>query len=144
MINWEEIAKGARYESEEAMWRDYYVTKRKTIEELTRDLGVSRNVIRERLIRCAIPVRKQGGPNNSKIGVSDELLTEIRRDGIEATAKRMGLKYDALYKRLRKAGHTSASLRQPLVVSTKPPAVDADQTVNEDVSARVDDEGYSK
>lgn len=99
-IEWDETAVKLGFESEEAMWQDYYIVRKLSITQLAERLGVSRNTVRAALERLEIPVRSRGGPNNQKLDVTDELVDEIRRDGIAAVAKRRGLSYTTVYKRL--------------------------------------------
>jgi transposase len=105
MIDWEGTAKKLGYESERKMWLDFYVARKMSVTALSEKLDVSRNSIRDALARNAVPIRKQGGPNNQKVEITDEIIEEIREKGISAVAKRLGVTYTTIYKRLyRRSG----------------------------------------
>lgn len=112
MIDWTNTAQRLGYDSEAAMWTDYYVTKGLSVSQLAKRLDVSRNTIRDSLDRCGITIRGRGGPNNQKLDITDELVEEIRRDGITKVAKKLGLSYTTLYKRIyRVKGLTIAEVQ---------------------------------
>jgi transposase len=100
-ISWELTASQLGYGSELELWTDLYVTRGFSISELATKLDVSRNTIRTALERVKIDVRKQGGPNNQKFDVTDEIIEEIRLNGIAAVAKRLDLSYTTVYKRVK-------------------------------------------
>ena len=114
MIEWAALTKSLGYDSETAFWQDLYVEKKLSIAQLSRKLDVSRNVIRDCLKKAGVTSRKRGGPNNSKVVLTEELIEEVRKDGIAVVAKRLEMDYTTLYKRLYKRGITVASLRAPL------------------------------
>jgi len=100
MIDWAPTAARLGYESELAMWTDLYIDRGLSISTLATKLDVSRNTVRTSLERLNIAIRKQGGPNNQKLNITDELVDEIKREGIAAVAKRLNLSYTTVYKRL--------------------------------------------
>jgi hypothetical protein len=100
MISWDATVHRLGYTSEADMWHDLYVHRGLSISVLAERLDVSRNTIRTSLERRHIPIRKQGGPNNQKLEVTDALVDEVQREGIAAVAKRLNLAYTTLYKRL--------------------------------------------
>lgn len=111
MIEWKALATRLGYESEEAMWKALYDEKHLSIAALSGRLGISRNAIRATL-RKRGALRKRGGANNVLEEMPAALLEEVRRDGVMTVAKRMGVKYATLYKRLRKAGVTVTELQK--------------------------------
>lgn len=112
MIDWDTTASQLGYDSPQAMFRDLYVTKHLSIAQIETKLDVSRNVIKEQLLKAGIPKRKPGGPNNAKVVLTQELLDEIRKDGVRAVADRLKLSYTTLYKRLRLRKISVKSLRE--------------------------------
>lgn len=114
MIEWEPFAKGLGYSSAPSMWKDLYETKQLTVAQISRKLNVSRNVVRANLTKAGVKMKGRGGPNNSRVVVTDDLLNEIRKDGLTTTAARHNLDYSTLYKRLRARGLSVASLRVPV------------------------------
>ena len=102
MINWERTYTRLGYESEVDFWTDLYCKKGFSIAALATKLDVSRNTVRSALERLKIEIRKQGGPNNQKLAeVDGAIIEEIKKDGIAAVAKRLGLSYTTIYKRYR-------------------------------------------
>lgn len=101
MISWETLALTLGYDSPLEMWTDLYVTRKLSIAQLSRKLDVSRNTVRDSIRRAGIKLKGRGGPNNRRLIVTDELVEEIRRDGISTVAKRLEIDYTTLYKRLR-------------------------------------------
>jgi transcriptional regulator of acetoin/glycerol metabolism len=124
MIEWEVLAQRLGYADEDAMWRDRYSEKKTSIAALSVSLGVSRNTIRQRLEAKNIDLRSRGGANNNSLDLTDEVIEEVRRDGVMAVAKRLEINYTTLYKRLRTKGITIADLRKPATVD-HPPKEDA-------------------
>lgn len=120
MIEWGSLVKTLGYDSEAAMWEDLYLKKGLSFSQMSRKLDVSRNVIREALIRAGIPSKKRGGPNNAHVEMPDELLDEIRKDGVAAVAKRLGVRYPTLYKRLRKRGLSVRILKGETIPADSP------------------------
>lgn len=110
MIEWAPTAQRLGYTSELDMWTDLYCVRKLSISMLAVKLDVSRNTVRTSLERLNIEVRKQGGPNNLKLDVTDGLIDEIKREGIAAVAKRLELSYTTVYKRLRARGLKVADL----------------------------------
>lgn len=113
MIEFEVLASRLGYRNEVALWEDLYVTKGLSLSQISRKLDVSRNVIRLALARAGIPPRKRGGPNNARVVLTQELIDEIRRDGLPTVARRLGLSHSTLYKRLRLRGLSIRDLREP-------------------------------
>jgi transposase len=113
-IEWSGVATALEYPSEEEMWRDLYVTRGLSIVQIAKKLDVSRNTVRESLDRTGIVLRQRGGPNNQKLEITDALVEDIRREGITSVAKKLGLSYTTVYKRLyRVRGLTLADLELP-------------------------------
>lgn len=141
MIEWGALSKSLGYDSTDGMWKDLYLEKKLSIGQLSRKLDVSRNVVRLELSKAGIKARGRGGPNNSHVVLTEELLDEIRRDGLTATAKRLGLTYPALYMRLRKRGMSLTELRQAasiIEVDREPSTGDVNQTLVPEGSDDVD------
>jgi hypothetical protein len=111
MIDWTGTASRLKYPSEEAMWTELYDRQKLSIAQLATRLGLSRNAVRIELAKRGVHVRGRGGANNAKLTLTNEVLEEIRQEGVMAVAKRMGLNYTTMYKRLRKMGVTVAELR---------------------------------
>ena len=111
MIEWGPLVKSLGYNNETHMWADLYIEKELSIAQISRKLDVSKNIIRSCLTRASIPIRSRGGPNNSKVVLTPELIDEIKLNGIKATATRLKMDYTTLYKRLRSRGITVQSLR---------------------------------
>lgn len=103
MIDLEPVFTKMGYKSESDFWIDLYVTQGLSISQLIIRLGISRNTIRARLEKHGIPIRSRGGANNQKLEITDELINEIRDEGITPVAKRLGLSYTTIYKRLYRA-----------------------------------------
>lgn len=118
MSEWDEFCSQLGYKNEGDMWKDLYITKDLSITDIARKLNVSRNVVRAALARTNIPPRKRGGPNNSRLVMTEELLEEVKKNGVMAVARRLGLDYSTLYKRLRLRGISVKSLRAPAPVET--------------------------
>lgn len=100
MTDWTPVFSRLGYKSETEMWEDLYIAQGMSITELAKSLGVSRNKIRASLTNCGVPFRGRGGPNHQKLEVTDELIEEIKKDGIAAVAKRLRLSYTTVYKRV--------------------------------------------
>jgi transposase-like protein len=113
MIEWNAIAQRLGYADENSMWRDLYDVKKKSIAALAGELGVSRNTIRHTIRARGIAVRGRGGANRNVLDLTDEVIAEVKRDGVAAVAKRLGINFTTLYKRLRKHGVDIAELRRP-------------------------------
>lgn len=97
------------------MWQDLYVTRKLSLVILAQKLDVSRNTVRSSLERLNIPIRTRGGANNQRLGeLTGELIAEIEQHGVAATAKRLGLSYTTLYKRLYKRDATQAEKAEAL------------------------------
>jgi len=112
MIDWLSTAMKLGHADEEAMWKALY--EKSSIAELSTQLGVSRNTIRLRLVKCGVAFRGRGGPNNKHTDVTDELLEKVKREGIAAVAKELGIQYSTLYKRIyRIRGLKIADLKAP-------------------------------
>jgi len=112
MIDWPTTATKIGYADEEAMWKALY--GKHSIAELSTMLGVSRNTVRLRLVKCGIEFRGRGGPNNKHTEVTDDLLDRVKRDGIAVVAKELGIQYSTLYKRIyRIRGLKIADLKVP-------------------------------
>lgn len=112
MIDWRPICTKLGYADEEAMWRDLYETQKLSITALEKRLGVSRNTIRQTLKKRGVTVRGRGGANRITLDLTDDVVAEVRRDGVMAVAKRLGVNYTTLYKRLRRQGIAVADLRR--------------------------------
>jgi DNA-binding NtrC family response regulator len=112
MIEWSALAQRLGYASDEAMWADLYDVKHLSVAALATRLGISRNAIRSTLKKRGAGMRKRGGANNRREDLSDEIIDEVRKDGVMAVAKRMKVKYTTLYKRLRRMGMTVAELQK--------------------------------
>jgi len=111
MIEWAVIAEKLRFASSDAMWKALYVEQRLSITKIAERFGVSRNTVRGELLKRGL-LRKQGGPNNvTGVELTSDLIDEIRREGVLAVAKRLGINYTTLYKRLRKLGLSVTDLR---------------------------------
>lgn len=136
MIDWLSTSKLMGYDDDVEMWRDLYESKSLSISQLSRKLGVSRNVVRACLEKAGIKKKKRGGPNNTRCVVTDEMVEEIRRDGISAVAKRLGLDYTTLYKKLKRVrGLTPKDLRvlpQPLSLDESEPPGPGEEPDHED------------
>lgn len=126
MIEWPKVARSLGYSDDVALWKDLYETKKLSIAQISKKLDVSRNVVRENLAKAGVVMRKQGGPNNARVVLTDDLLDRIRKDGVAAVARDLGLDYTTLYKRLRLRGMSVASLRS--VVPGEPPTTDIPDT----------------
>jgi transposase-like protein len=100
MIEWNVAAQQLGYENELALLTDYYIVRKLSVAEIAEKLDVSRHALRSTLCRLGIEIRGRGGPNNKKLAITDELVEEIRVDGIAAVAKKLGLSYTTVYKRL--------------------------------------------
>lgn len=135
MIDWVGTATRLGYESPTKMWEDLYEGKKLSLVQIQRKLGVSRNVIRHELVKAGIVSRTRGGPNNKKIVITDDLIDEVKKIGITAVAKRLGLDYTTLYKRIyRLRGLRIRDLRRTVEptesvveVGGEPPTGDVDQ-----------------
>jgi transposase-like protein len=112
MIEWAPLVKMLGYGSDAEMWTDLYKEKNLSIAQISRKLDVSRNVVRDALGKAGLTLRKRGGPNNSRVLLSEAVLTAVRRDGIAVVAKRHGVSYATFYKRLRLRGISVKSLRE--------------------------------
>jgi hypothetical protein len=109
MIDWNITARGLGYPDEAGMWEDLYVRKRCSIAKLSRDLDVSRNTIRLSIEKAGLSLRRRGGPNNRPPDLTDELVEEIKKEGIAAVAKRLHMPYATLYKRFRRRVREAAA-----------------------------------
>ena len=100
MIHWSAIAGGLGYSSELAMWRTLYTGQRLSISQLAARFNVSAPTIRDRLTQCSVPKRKRGG---AKLGsqLTAEEAALIKKEGIGPAARRLGVQYSMLYKRVR-------------------------------------------
>jgi len=127
MINWDEVAAKLGYTSEVSLWVDLYTTRGLSISQIARKLDVSRNTIRGSLEKAGIQIRKQGGPNNQRLVVTDELVDEIRKDGVAVVAARLGLDYSTLYKRLRNVRKLKVS---DLRVVGSPPSAESPESAS--------------
>lgn len=114
MIEWGPLVKRLGYADDTEMWKDLYVEKQLSISQLSRKFDVSRNVVQLCLARAQIKTRGRGGPNNSRVVLTKELLDEIRTEGVGPVAKRLKLDYTTLYKRLYQRGLTVKALREPV------------------------------
>jgi len=122
-IQWNDVAQRLKYVDEVEMWNDLYVARGLSISKLALKLDISRNTVRDALDRVGIQLRGRGGPNNQKLEVTDELIEDIRENGVTAVAKKLGLSYTTVYKRLyRIKGLTVADLHaEPEPVPETPP-----------------------
>lgn len=134
LIDWQSVAKRLGYDSPTRMWEDLYLEKKLSISQIETKLDVSRNVVKEQLTKAGIASRSRGGPNNAKVVITDELIAEMKRDGIKAVASRLQLSYTTLYKRLRLRGISATSLRLPVSEA-------AETDVVEDVSSTGEGDG---
>jgi len=100
MLNWDPIIKSLGYADEDSMWEDLYVKKELSIGQLAKKLNVSRNTVRASLERANVSMRGRGGPNNLKFDLTDEVIADIRENGIAAVARKLEVSYGTLYKRL--------------------------------------------
>jgi transcriptional regulator of acetoin/glycerol metabolism len=112
MTDWTTIAKTLGYASDAAMWQDLYVTQRLSIDTLSTRLGVGRNTIRQTLKKHNVVIRGRGGANNNALDLTDEVIEEVRKNGVLAVAKRLEINYTTLYKRLRARGIAVADLKK--------------------------------
>jgi transposase-like protein len=136
MIDWTPVAQRLGYDTEWAMWNDLYVTRALSITQLAKKLDVSRNTVRSALDRLQIDIRRRGGPNNQKLEITDELIEEVKKDGVAAVAKKLGLPYSTLYKRLyRVKGLTVGDLHpeepEPAQVEASDPTSEGDSLEDE-------------
>jgi len=130
MIEWNSVASALGYTGEVEMWKDLYTTRRLSISQLSRKLDVGRNTIRASLGKSGIVLRKRGGPNNQRLVVTDELVEEVRKDGVAAVAKRLKLDYTTLYKRIyRVRGLTVKSLRTGSETMAASPSSDGSREI---------------
>jgi transposase len=120
MIDWGTFAQSLNYIGEAEMWKDFYVTKSLSIGDLAKKLDVSRNTVRMRLNACGVTSRNRGGPNNQKLELTDEIVEEIRKDGIAVVAKRLDLSYTTIYKRLYQAKGMSLEELRKLEAAENP------------------------
>jgi transposase-like protein len=97
--DWELMAHQLDYASAVDMWRDLYEEKVLSTAAIARKFGVSQNTVRTELMAANIPFRSRGGPNNTKIAMTEELMQSIKERGMTTVAKELGLKYGTLYKR---------------------------------------------
>lgn len=112
-IDWDSVAQRLKYANALAMWQDLYGQQSLSISQLAERLGISRNAIRLALIKAGVVRRTRGGAQNNKtVVVTPDLLSEIRRNGVAAVAKRLDVNGTTLYKRLRAAGIDILKLRR--------------------------------
>ena len=112
--DWEEVARELGHSLARDMWKDLYVTRELSTAAISRKLGVSQNTVRSELTSAGIPFRSRGGPNNTKISMTEEMAQAIAMKGMAAVAKELGIKYGTLYKRYVKyrGGPLRESLRR--------------------------------
>lgn len=81
---------------------DMYVVKGMSIEKIAKTLVTPIWSLRKMFDEFEIPVNLRGGPNAQKFDVTQELIEEVSKIGVSATAARLGLEPTTLYWRLRK------------------------------------------
>ena len=95
------LARESGFESYQSMLYELYVVRGMGLYELSRRCHVYYRRTRKHLKRFNIPIRSRGGPNNLKVALTLELLEEIVKNGVAATAERLGVAHVALHQRLR-------------------------------------------
>jgi hypothetical protein len=104
MIDWTAVAIRLGYTTERDMWMKLYVHRGLSIPKLSEQLGVTRNSIREALLRCEIELRQRGGVHNRRYPkMSAEDIRTIRQEGIANAARRLNIPYNTMYKRVQMA-----------------------------------------
>jgi len=117
------VARDMGYENVHSMLCDLYLNDGYAIPALARCLQVSIATVRRLLIKHEIPIRVHGGGNNRKVEVTEALYEEICRNGVPATAERLGVHHSTLrwqldkYRLMRKAAAAQAQTS-----ATKPAA----------------------
>lgn len=100
--NWEGIARELRFPNVATMFRKYYVETEMSIEQLAGRFGVSSGQIRTQLVAAGITLRPRGGAQQSKITMTDDLLSACESKGTKQVAAELGVSYSALHKALRR------------------------------------------
>lgn len=101
-MDWDEIARGRGYLGRDDMLHKLYVTEQRSLTQLEKMFGCSRNTLRLALTRAKVPMRDRGGPNYQKTIINEELLAEIEKQGVIATATARGIDRSGLYKALKR------------------------------------------
>lgn len=97
----EELAHKQGYPSLADMLYQLYIVQDISIEKIAREiLFTSLWTLRKRFDELQIPMQTRGGKNWSKVEITPELVAECTRNGVPATAERLGLEPARLYVRL--------------------------------------------
>ena len=74
-----------------------------SLKQVAEELGVSKGGLHLRLRADGVPMRPTGGGTAKKIPVDDEVLVQLREQGLtgSAIAKRLGMNRWTVYSRLR-------------------------------------------
>src|SRR5262245_19758650 len=119
--NWDGVARELGFKEAKAMWVDFYVNRKLSLEELARRFGVSAGMIRGQLYKAEIEIKPRGGANYRKIVVTPALVADCDAKGTKLVAVDLGVSYTALHKALKK--HALATGAKPLEVATGVPVV---------------------
>lgn len=94
-------AKALGYTDYQSMLHDLYVVQGLGVTPLAHRLHLSRLRVIKHLNRFKIPRKTAGGANNVKVLLTPALLHEVEKNGVPATAARLGIEPHALYAKLK-------------------------------------------
>jgi hypothetical protein len=108
-MDWDEIARSRGYLGRDDMLHKLYVTEGRSLTQLEKMFGCSRNTLRLALTRAKVPMRERGGPNYQKTIIDEVLLAEIEKQGVIATATARNIDRSGLYKALKRYRETQST-----------------------------------
>lgn len=98
MSNWDTICAGLGFKTEQEMFLALY--REKSIAQLCEMFAVSSYTIRKKLAEHGVTVRGRGGPHAMKIlEMTQDLVDEMARDGVDSVAARLGVTKFTLFRR---------------------------------------------
>lgn len=97
----DDTAKSLGYTDYQSMLYDLYVVQGLGASPIAERLRLTRARVVRHLERFRIPRRSAGGANNVKIVLTPALVHEIHKNGVPATAARLGMETMQLYARIK-------------------------------------------